>query len=81
VLNGSGIPAALYDQPGNVIAVYLETSRDHENAPHEIELRWRAARDQLTEAAADPGTLDEVAAGEQEDDFTPPGRAGAARDS
>jgi hypothetical protein len=37
--------------------VYLDTSRDHENAAHEIEVRWRDAREELAGAGADEATL------------------------
>lgn len=70
----------LYSQVGDYVSVYLDTSRAHENAPEEVDLRWRAARQRLAEAGADGATLD--AAGEVLADpgRAAPGRAVFARD-
>jgi hypothetical protein len=41
------------DHPGPFATVHLDASRDHENAEHELELRWRTARRELADADAD----------------------------
>lgn len=64
----------LYQGTGGYVSVYLDTSRDHENARHEIAVRWRDAREQLASDGADPPTLD--ALGEV---ITDPGRATPGR--
>jgi hypothetical protein len=48
----------LYHGIGGYVSVYLDTRRDHENAPLEIAVRWRDAREQLASAGADAPTLD-----------------------
>ena len=35
--------------PGPFVTVYLDVTRASENAAHELELRWRGLREQLTE--------------------------------
>ena len=40
----------LYETPGPVASVYLDTTRAEESGAQEIELRWRAARAELAEA-------------------------------
>lgn len=45
------------DHPGPFATVHLDASHDTESAGHEQELRWRAAREELTEAGADAGTI------------------------
>jgi hypothetical protein len=55
-------------------------SREHraaENADHEVELRWRALREQLTGQGADATTLDAVATAIEEHPYQP-GRYGLA---
>lgn len=64
----------LYQGTGGYVSVYLDTSRDHENAPHEIAVRWRDAREQLASDGADAPTLD--ALGEV---IADPGRAAPGR--
>jgi hypothetical protein len=48
----------LYRRPGPWASVYLDVTRAEENADHQIELRWRVARQTLEEQGADPATLD-----------------------
>ncbi|WP_233576063.1 baeRF2 domain-containing protein [Saccharopolyspora rhizosphaerae] len=47
----------MYEQQGPFATVYLDTSGDAEDAGKAIELRWRSAREQLSEAGADETTL------------------------
>lgn len=70
----------LYSQVGGYVSVYLDTSRAHENAPGEVELRWRAARERLTDAGADSATLDAAGAVLTDPGRAAPGRAVFARD-
>jgi hypothetical protein len=49
-------------ETGPVATAYLDTTRSVENAAGEIELRWRAAREELAAAGADEKTLDAAAA-------------------
>ena len=42
-------------------SVYLDTSRDRQNAPREIELRWRALRAELADAGADDAPMGRAA--------------------
>ncbi len=74
-----GFLRPLYEQTGGWVSAYLDTSRAHENAPGEVALRWRAARDRLAAAGADAATL--AAAGElmTGPDLAAPGRAVFAR--
>jgi Bacterial archaeo-eukaryotic release factor family 2 len=52
----------LYDEIGDYVSVYLNTDRVHEESAWEaIGLRWRAAREQLAQAGANPDSLDAVA--------------------
>lgn len=63
-----GIPSAmrlhflqpLYETEGPYVSVYLNVSRDAEDAPKAIGLRWRAAREDLEGQGADAATLDAV---------------------
>jgi hypothetical protein len=64
----------LYEQPGDYVSVYLDTSRDSEDAAHAVDLRWRAARERLAAAGAAAATLDAVA-----EVLTDPGRAAPGR--
>ena len=50
----------LYETPGPVASVYVDTTRADESGAQEIELRLRAARQQLTEAGADEATLEAI---------------------
>jgi protein required for attachment to host cells len=45
------------DNRGPFATVHLDDSHDTENADHEQELRWRAAREELVEKGADEETL------------------------
>jgi hypothetical protein len=45
------------DHSGPFATVHLDASRDHENADHELELRWRAARRELEGAGASADTV------------------------
>lgn len=49
--------APLYAVDGPYASVFLDTTRSVENAPHEIELRWRGLRARLEEAGADEKVL------------------------
>jgi len=70
----------LYDQFGGYVSVYLDTDRVHEDARDAIRLRWRNAREQLTQAGASPATLDAIAEVLTDPDEASPGRAVFARD-
>ncbi|HEX7745873.1 MAG TPA: Vms1/Ankzf1 family peptidyl-tRNA hydrolase [Micromonosporaceae bacterium] len=48
----------LYARPGPWASVYLDASRDTEDAAAAIELRWRALREHLAEQGAEPATVD-----------------------
>lgn len=39
--HGAVILRPLFDRPGPWASVYLDASRDSENADHEVDLRWR----------------------------------------
>jgi Bacterial archaeo-eukaryotic release factor family 2 len=69
----------LYDEMGGYVSVYLETDRIHEHTPQAAELRWRAAREKLSAAGADPATLDAVARVLPDRDSAAPGTAVFAR--
>ena len=47
----------LFSRPGPWASVYLDATRAEENAAHQIELRWRALREQLTGDGADEATV------------------------
>jgi release factor family 2 len=64
----------LYQGTGGYVSVYLDTSRDHENAPHELAVRWRDAGEQLSGAGADAATLEALG-----DVINDPGRAAPGR--
>jgi hypothetical protein len=51
----------LYDRPGPWASVYLDTSHDTEDAAKTLELRWRSAREALTAAGCDSGTITALA--------------------
>jgi hypothetical protein len=70
----------LYEEFGGYASVYLDTGRVTENAAEAIRLRWRAAREQLTEAGATPETIDVIEDAFSDPDETAPGRAVFARD-
>ena len=67
----------LFAHPGPWVSVYLDATRASENGDHEVALRWRALREQLTEQGADAATLDAVAAAVEGHPFQP-GRYGLA---
>lgn len=70
-----GFLRPLYVQTGGNVSVYLDTSRAHENAPAEIGLRWRAARQRLADDGADDATLGAVEAVITDPAAAAPGRA------
>lgn len=47
----------LYERPGPWATVYLDASRNGENAAAEVELRWRALRESLAAQGADSSTV------------------------
>lgn len=47
----------LYELPGPWASVYLDASRHNERAREELRLRWRSAREALTDSGADPDRL------------------------
>ncbi len=67
------------DPSGHYVSVYLDTSRDHENALREIEVRWQDARERLAAEGADGPTLDAAAAAIGDAARTAPGWAVFAR--
>lgn len=48
----------LYGHPGPWASIYLDASRDTEDAAAAIELRWRALRESLTDQGAERETVD-----------------------
>ncbi|MFC7549922.1 Vms1/Ankzf1 family peptidyl-tRNA hydrolase [Plantactinospora sp. GCM10030261] len=48
----------LYARPGPWASVYLDASRDTEDAAPALDLRWRALREELDHQGAEPRTLD-----------------------
>ncbi len=69
----------LYRRTGGYASVYLDTSRDRENAPHEIAVRWRNAREQLASDGADAATLDALGEVITDPRRAAPGRAAFGR--
>jgi hypothetical protein len=69
----------LYEHFGGYVSVYLDTSRDSEDATGAIDLRWRSARERLASAGADHATLDAVAAVMTDARRGAPGRAAFGR--
>lgn len=53
----------LYARPGPWASVYLDASRDTEDAAEALELRWRALAAQLQQQGADPATIAAVGSG------------------
>lgn len=51
----------LYERPGPIASVYLDTSRDIDEPDRAIQLRWRNLRDSLLAHDTDRATLDAVA--------------------
>jgi hypothetical protein len=74
--------SSVYDVPGPFATAYLDTSRTAENAVHEIELRWRAARHELEQEGAGAAALDamEAVVGEDRGVPGPHGRVLVAAD-
>jgi Bacterial archaeo-eukaryotic release factor family 2 len=54
--------SSVYDATGPFATAYLDTTRNVENAAHEIELRWRAARQELEQQGAGAAVLDAMEA-------------------
>ncbi|MCA1824136.1 MAG: hypothetical protein LC640_07695 [Frankia sp.] len=54
--------AGLYEVPGPVVSLYLDTNAAIENAAQQIELRWRNVRRDLGERGVDDATLDAIEA-------------------
>ncbi len=50
----------VYEAQGPFATVHLDVSRNDENAAHEVELRWRGAREQLASAGAPDDLLDQI---------------------
>jgi hypothetical protein len=50
----------LYDRDGPWASVYMDVSRDTEDAADKVRLRWAAARERLVAAGADPATVQAV---------------------
>lgn len=71
---------SLYDEAGDVMSVYLDTDRAHENAAEAIGLRWRAVSERLAASGADPDTLAAVRELIDDPAQAAPGRAVFARD-
>jgi len=70
------VPRELATHHGWVASVYLDVSRNHAGAPHEVRLRWEALAEELREQGADDKTVD--SAGEAAtQSHAQPGRAGA----
>jgi hypothetical protein len=67
----------LVDRPGPWASVYLDASRAHENADHEIDLRWRALRSALAEQGCDDKTIEATEAALRSHPYQP-GRYGLA---
>jgi Bacterial archaeo-eukaryotic release factor family 2 len=74
--------SSVYDAPGPFATAYLDTTRSTENASHEIELRWRAARQELEQQGANATVLDamEAVVGEDRGVPGPHGRVLVAAD-
>jgi release factor family 2 len=52
----------LFGRPGPWASVYLDATRSEENAEHQIDLRWRALRDDLAGRGAQEATLNAIGA-------------------
>ena len=48
---------ALYERPGPFATAYLDATRSDSDGAHEVDLRWRAARESLAQQGADEATL------------------------
>ena len=69
----------LYEHFGGYVSVYLDTSRDSEDATGAVNLRWRSARERLASAGADHSTLDALAGVITDARRGAPGRAAFGR--
>ena len=69
----------LYEHFGGYVSVYLDTSRDPEDATRAVDLRWRSARERLASAGADHATLDALAGVLTDARRGAPGRAAFGR--
>ena len=69
----------LYEHFGGYVSVYLDTSRDSEDATRALDLRWRSARERLASAGADRPTLDALAGVITDATRGAPGRAAFGR--
>src|SRR4051812_4416053 len=65
----------LYERPGPWASVYLDVSRDTEDAAKAVDLRWRRLRDELAGQGADAATLDAAETALRDADPRP-GRSG-----
>ncbi|MEV7520329.1 hypothetical protein [Streptomyces sp. NPDC091371] len=67
----------LYAHPGPIASVYLDTSRDLEDADRALELRWRTLRKRLLAHDTDPATVEAIddAVGSDREVAGPHGRA------
>lgn len=63
----------LLSVPGPYATAYVDVTRAHENAAHEVELRWRALRQQLADSGAPEDLLEEMG----QTVLAPTGHAGA----
>ena len=66
-----GFLRPLYDRSGPWVSVYLDATRNSENAGHEVELRWQALRGTLLEQNADQATVDAVGTAVAEHPYQP----------
>lgn len=71
------LPRDIYRHPGPFASVYLDVTRDHQNADHEIELRWKDLAASLAEQGADDADVRAIEAvvGEPTGLSGPAGRA------
>jgi Bacterial archaeo-eukaryotic release factor family 2 len=69
----------LYRETGGWLSVYLDTGRQATDLSDLVPLRWRTAREQLTEQGADAATLDALEAVFTDPSLPAPGRAVFAR--
>jgi hypothetical protein len=71
------IPRELAIHPGPIASIYLDVSRDHGGASHEVRLRWEALAAQLRGQGADEKTIDTAGEAARET-HSQPGAAGRA---
>jgi hypothetical protein len=65
----------LYERADRFASVYLETSRASEDAKQAVPLRWREAREELSQAGADAAILDALGDAVTSPDLSAPGAA------